>query len=114
MFCFSTRETRLTSRFSHPRACGITSSARRHVIKRLKLERGQTWGLLHKVAMAGLALGIVAYGALLVKQDKRYLRQVNNPNAASFEEFASVLRSIIPDGLCPASFLRPVIWLAFP
>jgi hypothetical protein len=25
-----------------------------------------------------------------------------------------VLRSIVPEGLCPSSFLQPVVWLAFP
>ena len=95
-------------------AVGILFRDAADFIKRIRLERGQKWELLNKVAIAGLVLGIVAYGALLVRQNKRYLRQVDNPDSASFEEFATVLRSIVPEGLCPASFLRPVIWLAFP
>lgn len=81
-------------------------------IRRIKLERSEE--LFRKAALAGLAIAIIAYGALLVRQTRRYLNQVTNPDSATFGEFTAAIRSIVPQPLCPTSFLRPVIWLAFP
>jgi hypothetical protein len=39
---------------------------------------------------------------------------VRNPEIASFEEFKTAIRSLVPDGVCPVVVRDPVIWLAFP
>lgn len=67
-----------------------------------------------RVAIAVAAIAAFAYAGLLVRQEFRLVREITNPNLATFDEFAAALRSIIPEGLCPASIERPVIWLAFP
>ncbi|HVG19593.1 MAG TPA: glycosyltransferase family 39 protein [Blastocatellia bacterium] len=70
--------------------------------------------LLHKFAVAALALAVVAFGLQLARQNRRYLREVRNPDLASFEEIKGVLRGIVPDGVCPVAMKAPVLWLAFP
>lgn len=60
------------------------------------------------------ACAILAFSVLFVRQSSQYLRAVRDPNAASFEELKSALRSIVPEGVCPVSIVRPVVWLAFP
>jgi hypothetical protein len=67
-------------------------------------------GLLVVVAAAGLLL----YGLLLARQTRGYLREVRNPELASFEEFKEVIRNVVPNGVCPVAVKAPVIWLAFP
>jgi hypothetical protein len=39
---------------------------------------------------------------------------VRAPNLATFDEFATVLRSIVPDELCPVAVQNPSVWLVFP
>lgn len=68
----------------------------------------------YKLASTAAALAFVAYGALLARQDLSFVRAVTNAHLASFDEFSAVLRTIVPEGVCPASIERPVIWLAFP
>ncbi len=67
-------------------------------------------GILVTVALAGL----VVYGFLLARQTRRYVREVRNPDLATFEEFKEVIRSVVPNGVCPVAVKAPVIWLAFP
>lgn len=86
-------------------------------VERMGRLRSKPWGiaeLSRKAAPIAVALAVVAYGVLLVRQNVRFVREVTNPNIASFEEFAEVLRGIVPEGVCPASIERPVMWLAFP
>ncbi len=64
--------------------------------------------------VAAGVLCAVAYGALFVRQQAIYLREVRNPALASFEEITSVLRDLVPEELCPVAVKAPVIWLAFP
>jgi 4-amino-4-deoxy-L-arabinose transferase-like glycosyltransferase len=70
--------------------------------------------LAHKAAIALVAVAAFAYSLQLVRQNKRYLDEVRNPDLASFEEFTSVIRDIIPAALCPVAVKNPSIWLAFP
>lgn len=89
----------------------------RDVVDRLVRLRSNPWriaALSQRTMLAGVTLGVVACGALLVRQNARFVREVTNSNLASFEEFAAVLRSVVPGRLCPASIERPVVWLAFP
>lgn len=86
-------------------------------VERMGRLRSKPWRfaeLSRKAALIAVALAGVAYGALLVRQNVRFIREVTNPHVASFEEFARVLRSIVPESVCPASIERPVMWLAFP
>lgn len=70
--------------------------------------------LVHKVAIALVALAVTGYGLQLASQYRDYLTRVRNPELASFEEFTTVIRSIVPDELCPVAVKNPSVWLAFP
>jgi len=84
------------------------------LVTRWCLKRSQRGILMYRAAAAATVIVIVAYGALLVRQQAVYLEEVRNPALASFEEVKSVLRDIVPDELCPVAVKAPVIWLAFP
>ncbi|HKP86092.1 MAG TPA: glycosyltransferase family 39 protein, partial [Blastocatellia bacterium] len=71
-------------------------------------------GLLSRIAAVAVALAIIAFGLQLARQNRRYIREVRNPELASFEEFRSVLRSVVPEGVCPVAMKAPVLWLPFP
>jgi hypothetical protein len=60
------------------------------------------------------SLLIAAYGYELIKQNKKHLAEVRNPDAATFDEIKEVLTSIVPEGVCPASIGSAYLWLAFP
>ncbi len=79
--------------------------------------RTATWPrarLAHRLGVACVIVAVVAYGALLVRQSARFIREIRNPRLATFDEFASTLKEIIPDGLCPVAVKNPSVWLAFP
>ena len=70
---------------------------------------------IYRIATAvAVILATTAFALLLARQSRQYLRAVRDPNTASFEELKAALQSIVPDGVCPVSVLRPVVWLAFP
>jgi 4-amino-4-deoxy-L-arabinose transferase-like glycosyltransferase len=69
---------------------------------------------LYRTGVVVVALSVIAYGYLLAKQERSYLREVRNPELASFEEFKEALRSLVPDGVCPVAVTAPVIAIAFP
>jgi len=70
--------------------------------------------MIYRLGAAGVIVAILGYGFLLVRQHRAYINEVRNPELASFQEFADVLRSIIPEELCPVAVKSPVMWLAFP
>jgi 4-amino-4-deoxy-L-arabinose transferase-like glycosyltransferase len=70
--------------------------------------------LAHGVAIALVALAVIGYGMQLARQYRDYSIKVRNPDLASFEEFTTVIRSIVPDELCPVAVKNPSVWLAFP
>lgn len=70
--------------------------------------------LVHKVAIALVAFAVTGYCLQLASQYRDYLTRVRNPELASFEEFTTVIRSIVPDELCPVAVKNPSVWLAFP
>ncbi len=70
--------------------------------------------LAYRLGAAVVAVVVLTYGALLVRQHRAYINEVRNPELASFQEFASVLRTVIPEELCPVAVKSPVMWLAFP
>ena len=69
---------------------------------------------LYRAGVVVVTLSVLAYGYLLAKQQRSYLREVRNPELASFEEFKEALRSLVPDGVCPVAVTAPVIAIAFP
>ncbi len=70
--------------------------------------------LVRLMKTAVLILIGLAYGGLLVRQYVRYSREARNPDLASFADVQSVLRNIVPNGVCPVAVKAPVLWLAFP
>ena len=82
--------------------------------------RNREWGSSRApryVTWAGgtaLVLFAVLFGYQAVKQNKSYLRNVLDPNAATFDEFRTVMRSMVPDGVCPVVVREAAIWLVFP
>jgi 4-amino-4-deoxy-L-arabinose transferase-like glycosyltransferase len=83
-------------------------------ISRLRLKAMPHAKLAYGVAIALAALAVTGYGIQLVSQYRDYLTRVRNPDLASFEEFTTVIRSIVPDELCPVAVKNPSVWLAFP
>lgn len=71
-------------------------------------------GLLRRGATAAVALAAVAFALQLANTYRGYVREIRNPEQASFEDVKSVLRSIVPDGVCPVAMKAPELWLAFP
>lgn len=70
--------------------------------------------LTHAAAVACVTLAVVFYGYHLARQNRVYLREVRNPELASFEEFKLALRSVVPEGVCPVVVTAPVIAMVFP
>jgi 4-amino-4-deoxy-L-arabinose transferase-like glycosyltransferase len=68
----------------------------------------------YAVALAVVTMVIAAYGYELLRQNRNYLTRVRNPDQASFEDLKTALRSVVPDGVCPASIASGYLWLAFP
>jgi hypothetical protein len=66
------------------------------------------------MVFALLAVAACCYVLLFLRQNYRYYKILNSPDHASFREFSTVLRGIVPEGVCPLSVVRPVVWLAFP
>src|SRR5262249_6990939 len=69
---------------------------------------------LRKPALAALWIALLGYSLLFLRQNYRYYKEITRSGHASFAEFGTVLRSIVPAGICPISITRPVIWLVFP
>ena len=83
-------------------------------VQRFRLAERPRAKLAHRAAVLVISLLVMGYTYQLAKQDIRYVIQVRNPNLASFDEFATVLRSTVPQGLCPVAVQNPSMWLAFP
>jgi hypothetical protein len=84
------------------------------LIRRLKSLQWPRARVLHKAAAAITAVAVIAFALQLARQNRRYLREVRNPELASFEELKWVLRSVVPEGVCSVAIKAPVFWLAFP
>ncbi|MGA9769424.1 MAG: glycosyltransferase family 39 protein [Blastocatellia bacterium] len=98
-------------------AAGILISDCLDLLRRWRSFEWKGWRvppLAHKAAIAILMVLAIAYGYQFLRQTKRYLNEARNPDAASFEEFKTALRSLVPEGVCPVIVRDPVMWLAFP
>jgi 4-amino-4-deoxy-L-arabinose transferase-like glycosyltransferase len=82
------------------------------LVERLRTTHPRT-RLIYRTAFAVAILISVAFVVLLARQHVRYIREVRNPELASFQEFQNVLRDIVPSDVCPVAVKSPPIWLAF-
>jgi 4-amino-4-deoxy-L-arabinose transferase-like glycosyltransferase len=83
-------------------------------IGRLRAAQWTRARLAYGAAVAAVALLAAVYGYQLARQTYLYVAKVRNPNLATFEEFAGVLRSIVGEDICPVAVQNPSIWLVFP
>jgi 4-amino-4-deoxy-L-arabinose transferase-like glycosyltransferase len=83
-------------------------------LKRLGSKDWRLYPMARKAVISVLVLGVACYGLLFLRQNYKYYKVLNSPDHASFQEFTAVLRGMVPDGVCPISIVRPVIWLSFP
>jgi len=83
-------------------------------IARLRTSQWPHARLAYRAAVIVVILAGVGYASQLVAQSRRYLAEVRNPNLASFAEFTTAIREIVPEGLCPVAVKNPSVWLAFP
>lgn len=93
---------------------GILLSDALDWIARLRHQQRALSKSFYRASLVVVALSVFAYGYLLAKQQRSYLREVRNPELASFQEFKEALRSLVPDGVCPVAVTAPVIAIAFP
>ncbi len=84
------------------------------LVGRMKNLRWTSARFMHGAAVVCVMLGVVIYGYQLAKQNRIYLREVRNPELASFEQFKRALRSLVPEGVCPVVVTAPVIAIVFP
>ena len=83
-------------------------------IARLRTSQWPHARLAYRAAVIVVILAGVGYASQVVAQSRRYLAEVRNPNLASFAEFTTAIREIVPEGLCPVAVKNPSVWLAFP
>jgi 4-amino-4-deoxy-L-arabinose transferase-like glycosyltransferase len=80
----------------------------------LKIKQWQAPKYARTVALVGIVLCTLGLTYQAIRQAKQYLTAVRNPEAATFDEFKTALRSLVPEGVCPVAVREPVVWLAFP
>jgi hypothetical protein len=83
-------------------------------VSRLRIAKFERAKLTYSTAMVLFSLAGIFYLSLLIVQGHRYLVAVRDPNLASFHEFTTVIRDVIPPDVCPVAIKNPSIWLAFP
>lgn len=71
-------------------------------------------GLFRKTATVACAFVALAFTLQLANTYRGYLREIRNPEQASFEDVKSALRGVVPDEVCPVAMKAPELWLAFP
>jgi len=95
-------------------AVGVMLRDGLHRISRLSKAVPANSRLAYHAAATVAVLAVLGYVSLLVLQGRQYLTAVRDPNLASFAEFTTVIREIVPQDLCPVAVKNPSIWLAFP
>ena len=80
------------------------------MLKRLKTKAKP----LYIAVIVVVACGAGFYAYRFALQNRNYMRAANNPQRANFDELAGVLRSVVPEDVCPVGIKQGVLWLAFP
>jgi len=83
-------------------------------LARLRVAQWPRAKLAYGAAVVMIALLAGGYVYALARQTNAYLAKILNPNLGTFDELAGVLRSVVPEDLCPVAVQNPSIWLAFP
>jgi 4-amino-4-deoxy-L-arabinose transferase-like glycosyltransferase len=83
-------------------------------IRAWRTDRAPRAQLAYRLGTAFITVALIVYAGLLVRQATRFVREVRNPQLATFDELELALREIIPAGLCPVAVKNPSVWLAFP
>lgn len=94
-------------------AVGVMLRDGLNLIRRISASERPRVRLAYRAAVVVAAMAAIGFASLLVTQARRYLAEVRNPNLASFAEFTSAIRDIVPEDLCPVAIKNPSIWLAF-
>ena len=84
------------------------------MLKRLKTSQWPRAKPLYIAVIVIIACGVGFYAYRLASQNRNYMRAANNPLRANFNELAGVLRSVVPEDVCPVGIKQGVLWLAFP
>lgn len=93
---------------------GILFSDGLDLVGRLKSSEWPPARSVRRAIVASVAVLLFLYAGELLREKGKYLREVHNPDLASFEEVQSALKSAVPDGVCPIAIKMPAVWLAFP
>lgn len=83
----------------------------------LKRLRTSPWPKAKPVYLAlivAISCGAIFYAYRFASQNRDYLRAAANPQRATFDQLAGVLRSVVPEDVCPVGVKQGVLWLAFP
>jgi hypothetical protein len=84
------------------------------MLKRLKTSQWPKARPVYIAVIVAIACGAIFYAYRFASQNRNYMRAANNPQRATFDELASVLRSVVPEDVCPVGIKQGVLWLAFP
>jgi 4-amino-4-deoxy-L-arabinose transferase-like glycosyltransferase len=95
-------------------AAGVMLRDGLDLVGRLKSARWPTGNLIYRVAVLAIACAVGLYAFALVRQNREFVRAVNDPQRATFNELAAVLREVIPEDVCPVAVKQGMLWLAFP
>jgi 4-amino-4-deoxy-L-arabinose transferase-like glycosyltransferase len=95
-------------------AAGVMLRDGLELVGRLRLAVWPRAKWAYAVAVTAIACAVGFYSFQLARQTRDYLRAVNDPQRATFEELADVLRTVVPEDVCPVSTKQGVLWLAFP
>jgi hypothetical protein len=67
----------------------------------------------YRAAVATCVVTGLVYVSCLVRQNFLFVKNVRNPELATFAEFTTVIRNIVPEELCPVAVQNPSMWLSF-
>lgn len=84
----------------------------------IKSLKDRKWSWAKSAQEGAIAITLILFGMFVYQVSGRYfpgyLRQAHAADLPSFEEIREVMRSSVPDGLCPAAIGNGYLWLAFP
>ena len=95
-------------------AAGVMLRDGLELVGRLRRAAWPRANLAYAIAIVFVACALGFFGIHFAGQTRAYLRAVNDPERATFDEIARVLRAVVPEDVCPVSVKQGVLWLAFP